>query len=206
MKTLSTNLAKPQTVVWRGKNVVTGIYKHPVEEGIFLGVEDVKNDAVIDRRYHGGTDKACYLFSADVYPYWQKLYPDLDWGWGMFGENLTVEGLNEANVNIGDIFKIGEAAIQVSKPRQPCFKLGIKFGTQKVLKQFIAHNRPGTYVRILTPGKVVAGDTIERIEAYPIAFSVQEMFLLNYHPELANNKQKILNHPLLSDNFKNSFL
>ena len=111
MKIISTNIGEPRVIKWRGKEVETGIFKFPVIQPIFLGTDDVENDHVIDRRYHGGTNKACYLYSSDHYGYWQKLYPELEMPWGIFGENLTVEGLNEAQINIGDIFKIGEAVV-----------------------------------------------------------------------------------------------
>ena len=106
MHITSTNIAKPTTILFRGKNVTTGIYKNPTQQPIYLGKSDVKDDEVTDRRYHGGEFKACYLFSENHYAYWKNLYPDLDWNWGMFGENLTVNGLDETKIMIGDIYKI----------------------------------------------------------------------------------------------------
>ena len=122
MKIISTNIGKPQTIEWRGNQIQTGIYKNSVNHPISLESEDVLNDHVMDRRYHGGTDKACYLYSADHYKMWSELYPDVEMPWGMFGENLTVKGLNEAEINIGDTFQIGNAVVQATQPRQPCFK------------------------------------------------------------------------------------
>src|SRR5665811_846906 len=127
MKIISTNIGEARTINWKNREVKTGIFKFPVNEPIFLGKENVENDNVIDRRYHGGIDKACYLYSAEHYNYWQKKYPKLEMPWGMFGENLTVEGLHEATINIGDIFKIGETVVQATQPRQPCFKLEFRF-------------------------------------------------------------------------------
>jgi MOSC domain-containing protein YiiM len=106
MKIVSTNIGESCVIQYKGVEVKTGIFKFPVDQPIFLGTEDVENDNVIDRRFHGGADKACYLYSVSHYNYWQKLYPELEMPWGIFGENLTVEGLNEAQINIGDIFKI----------------------------------------------------------------------------------------------------
>ena len=153
MKVLSVNISQPRTIQWKGRNETTGIYKEPVES-IRLETAFVENDTVADPKYHGGIDKACYLYSADYYEYWKKRYPDLNWTYGMFGENITIEGLDENNVKIGDIYKVGEALLQVSQPRQPCYKLGIKFGSQKVLKEFIAFAHPGVYVRVIQPGTV----------------------------------------------------
>lgn len=181
MKIISTNIGEPKTIEWNGKMVQTGIYKYPVEKPIFLGLEDVENDHVIDRRYHGGIDKACYLYSADHYSYWKKFYPNLEMPWGMFGENLTVEGLHEAEINIGDIFKIGEAVVQATQPRQPCYKLGIRFGDQKMVKQFVDSGFAGVYVRVLEKGFVRTNDEMVLVEK-KVSLSVMNVFELLYSP------------------------
>lgn len=164
MKIISTNIGEPRTINWKGKEVTTGIFKYPVDHGIFLGSEDVENDHVIDRRYHGGIDKACYLYPADHYKYWQNRYPDLELPWGIFGENLTVEGLHEAEVNVGDVFKIGEAVVQATQPRQPCFKLEFRFNDNRIVKQFIDSGYSGVYVRVIEKGHVKTGDSMQLIE------------------------------------------
>ncbi|WP_203258056.1 MOSC domain-containing protein [Hyunsoonleella ulvae] len=174
----STNIAEPRTILWQNQDITTGIFKTPTSKPIFLGKEGVKEDYVADTRVHGGYYKACYLFSADHYPYWKKLYPNLEWKWGMFGENLTVNGLNEMQIMVGDIYKIGNALVQVTQPREPCFKFGVKFGTQKVLKQFIAHGFPGTYVCILEEGVVATNDTITLISRPEKSLSVAELYSL----------------------------
>lgn len=176
MKIISTNIAKPATIEWRGQTVETGIYKYAVEKPVFLGSEDVENDHVIDRRYHGGPDKACYLYSADHYAFWKNKYPDQDWLWGMFGENLTVGGLNESEIRIGDRFQIGEAVVQVSQPRQPCFKLGVRFGTQQIVDDFWMSSFPGVYVRVLTSGTVQAGDEMRLLSRNPESLTVSQVF------------------------------
>ena len=160
MEVISTNIAKPRTVLWRGREIQTGIYKEPTETPIFLGKEDVKNDSVIDRKHHGGEYKACYLFGADYYEDWKMKYPHLDWDWGMFGENLTVTDLKETELKIGAIYQLGEALVQVTEPRQPCYKLGIKFDDQDVILKFLEYAHPGTYIRILEEGKVTKGDRL----------------------------------------------
>lgn len=176
MQIISTNIAQPTTIEWRGKELKTGIYKHEVDTPIFLGTEDVINDHVIDRRYHGGEEKACYLYSAEHYPFWEQKYPQLKWEWGMFGENLTVSGLHESEIYIGDRFQIGEAIIQVTQPRQPCFKLGIRFDTQKVINDFWDSPFPGVYVRILQPGYVAKGDQLILIESNTGSLSIKQVF------------------------------
>lgn len=176
MQIISTNIAKPTTIEWHGQQLETGIYKYAIELPIYLGKEDVENDHVIDRRYHGGVDKACYLYSADHYPFWKPKFPDLDWQWGMFGENLTVQGLNESEIYIGNIYQIGEAVVQVSQPRQPCFKLGIRFGNQKVVDEFWNLPFPGIYVRVLQSGHVQKGDEFVLLEQNSDSLSVSQVF------------------------------
>ena len=180
MQILSSNIAKPTTIIWRGQQVQTGIYKTPTTQPIYLGKEDVKGDTVSDRQVHGGEYKACYIFSAEQYPYWQNLYPDLDWDFGMLGENLTVSGLNEKHISIGDIYKVGKALVQVTQPREPCYKFGVKFGTQTVLKQFIEHGYPGTYLRVLKEGYVAKGDEFILVEIAQKSLTVHQFFSLLY--------------------------
>lgn len=182
MKVISVNIGEKQTVTWRGKSVDTGIFKYPTDK-ITLGATDVARDHVVDRRFHGGIDKACYLYDADTYSHWKEKYPNLEWNWGMFGENVTLADLDESNVFIGSRYQLGTALVEVSQPRQPCFKLGIRFGTQKILKQFIQHGRPGVYVRVLKPGEVKPGDTMTLLEKGS-NISIQDVFLLLYglHP------------------------
>lgn len=175
-------------MIWRGKQITTGIYKDPVSNPIFLGYENVRGDEVSDRKVHGGVHKACYLFSADNYPYWKSLFPNLDWNYGMFGENLTVSGLDETKIFVGDIYKIGEALIQVTQPREPCYKLGIKFGNHSILETFIAHKRPGFYVSILLEGYVKTNDEMILIEKAKKSLSVYYLF------ELVFDKQKNQKH------------
>tara|TARA_R110000868_G_scaffold51182_4_gene162615 strand:+ start:2006 stop:2665 length:660 start_codon:yes stop_codon:yes gene_type:complete len=160
MKVISTNLGKPTTFTWNGKEEQTGIFKYPTKKPLYLGETDVENDTVIDRKHHAGINKACYLYSADQYEYWKKIYPNLDWNWGMFGENLTIKGLDESKIRIGDIYKLGSTLVQITQPREPCYKLGIRFDNQKIIKQFVEHNYPGTYIRVLESGNVVTGDEL----------------------------------------------
>ncbi|GAA0721892.1 MOSC domain-containing protein [Aquimarina litoralis] len=207
MKVISTNIGEPQTISWRGKEVKTGIYKYPVDEPIFLDKEDVKGDHVIDRRVHGGVDKACYLYAAEHYPYWKEKYPDLDWNYGMFGENLTVLGLDERIIHIGSIFNLGEAVVQVTQPRQPCYKLGVRFGTQTILKQFIQALMPGVYVRVLTAGLVKKDDVLIPQELHTEGVSIQDMYKLFYdqnsHEALA---KKAIDDPFVTTNNKKNIL
>ncbi len=183
MQVISTNIGEPRTIEWRGQEVRTGIFKEPTDQPIQLGLETVIGDEISDRRVHGGVYKACYLFSTDEYPYWKHLYQDLEWNWGMFGENLSIKGLDETKLCIGDTYRLGSAIIQITQPREPCFKLGVKFGTQKVLKKFIEHGRPGTYVRVIEKGIVAKGDTMVLIDRPKELITISQFFELLYSRE-----------------------
>ncbi|SHJ85535.1 MOSC domain-containing protein [Pseudozobellia thermophila] len=183
MHVISTNIGQAVSFTWNGKEEKTGIFKYPVPEAIQLQKEDVSQDTIIDRVHHGGTNKACYLFSSLHYPHWKKEYPDLKWDWGMFGENLTVEGLDETLVRVGNIYRIGTAMVQVTQPREPCYKLGVRFNDQGILKKFIEYGRPGTYVRILEEGWVEKGDRLELVEASGNELTVAQFYRLLYLKE-----------------------
>ena len=192
MKITSTNIAKPTTIFWNGKEEITGIYKMPTEAPIYLGKHDVKGDEVTDRKHHGGAFKACYLFSENHYSYWKNLYPNLDWNWGMFGENLTVKGLDETKISIGDIYKVGEAIIQITQPREPCYKFGVKFGNQKAIKQFVKHGLPGTYVRILKEGFVKTSDTFKLLEKAENSITTAQFYNLLFSKEKDKNLIRLI--------------
>lgn len=177
MKVISVNIGKMKKVQWKNKTYETGIYKFPVKESIFLGKEDVVGDAVIDRNYHGGFDKAVYAYSENHYTFWKKLYPDLEFNYGMFGENLTISNLLEEEICVGSIYQLGGAKIQVTKPRQPCVKLGIRFQDAKVIKQFWNSTKSGIYFKVLETGKVAINDVLILLEEAKNTPSIAEVFL-----------------------------
>jgi len=160
MKVISVNIGERKVLNYKGKIVETGIFKFPVNHPIFLGKEDVENDAVIDRKYHGGIEKAVYGYSQNHYAFWKELYPNLDWNYGMLGENLTISNLEETEIMVGNTYKLGEALLEVTKPREPCYKLGIRFGTQEILKQFWNSTKSGIYFKVLQTGNVKVGDEL----------------------------------------------
>lgn len=188
MKVVSTNLAQPTKIIWKGKEEETGIYKIPTDSPIYLETHDVKGDAVIDRRYHGGVDKACYLYSADHYSHWKNEYPNTEISYGMFGENLTIEGLDETKITVGNVYQVGGAKVQVSEPRQPCYKLGVRFENQGVLKKFVKSTYCGVYLRVIAPGEVKVGDEFQLLESPDSGLTIAEVYGLIYakfaEPEL----------------------
>lgn len=198
MEIISTNIGEPVVIEWRGQKLETGIYKYPVDKPIYLGKEDVVHDHVIDRRYHGGVDKACYLYSAEHYQFWQQKYPEIRLQWGMFGENLTIKGLDESKIRIGDKFKIGTAVVQVTQPRQPCFKLGIRFGNQEAVSDFWTLPYSGVYVRVEDEGEVNVGDQLNLIETNVESLSVAEVFSLFRSEDAIDLIQKAIAEPFLA--------
>ena len=205
MKIISTNIGEPRIFVYRGKEVKTGLFKYPVNDSIFLGEEDVVNDNVIDRRYHGGKDKACYLYSADHYEDWRNIYPELDFTWGMFGENLTVKGLNEADINIGDVFQIGEAVVQATQPRQPCFKLEFRFNDPLIIRKFVDSGFSGVYVRVLKKGAVKTGDSMTKIDNVS-SVSIRQVFEWIYASEFDPQVISAINDAYIAESCKKDLL
>ena len=163
MKLISVNVGMPREVRWKGRIVTTGIYKEPVSGRIVVRRLNLDGDAQADLSVHGGPDKAVYLYPVEHYPFWRREFPDMELPLGMFGENLTTEGVLEDAVNIGDRFRIGSAELIAVQPRMPCYKLGIRFGRNDIIKRFMASGRSGIYFAVLTEGEIGAGDSIEVI-------------------------------------------
>ena len=174
-----------------GKEETTGIYKKPTGQPIYLTRNDVVGDEISNRLNHGGFYKACYVFSQQQYPYWKELYPDLDWSWGMFGENLTVSNFDEREVFLGETYRVGEALVQVSQYREPCYKLAHKFGSPRVIKQFIQHGFGGTYLSILEEGHVNVDDEFILVDRPENTLSVYDLFNLVFSKEKDQELLKI---------------
>jgi MOSC domain-containing protein YiiM len=163
MKLVSVNVGLPREVVYKGKTVKTGIFKEPVADRIRLRTLNLDGDRQADLSVHGGPSKAVYVYPSEHYGYWRQELPGMELPWGMFGENFTTEGLLEGQVNIGDRFRVGSAEVIVTEPRLPCYKLGVKFGREDIIKRFLQSGRTGFYVAVLREGEVGAGDRIERL-------------------------------------------
>jgi MOSC domain-containing protein YiiM len=160
MKLISVNVGLPRDVDWQGKLVRTSIWKNPVEGRIRVSKLNLEGDRQSDLSVHGGADKAVYAYPSEHYSYWRSQLPDVDLPWGAFGENLTIEGLSEDHVRIGDRVQIGSAEFIVTQPRMPCFKLGIRFNRMDMVKRFLKSKRTGFYFAVLREGDVAAGDPI----------------------------------------------
>jgi len=175
MKVVSLNVAVPRTVVWKDHEVRTGIFKEPVEGPVMMRRLNLDGDRQADLTVHGGPDKAVYAYPSEHYPLWKSDLPGMVLPWGMFGENLTTEGLSEQEIHIGDKFRIGEAIVRVTQPRTPCYKLALKFQRDDMLKRMLTNGRSGFYFSVVEQGMVQAGDAIQRIHEDPEGISVAEI-------------------------------
>lgn len=181
LRVISVNVGLPREVVWKGKTVLTGIFKEPVAGRIPARWLDLDGDRQADLSVHGGPAKAIYVYPAEHYSYWREQFPTMDMPWGMFGENLTVEGLEEKTVHIGDQFRIGTVRVVVTQPRFPCYKLGIKFQRDDMLKRFLQSGLTGFYLAVLEEGEIAAGDPLTLLAREEHAVSVSDIISLYTH-------------------------
>ncbi len=177
-KLISVNVGQPRDVMWRGRPVTTGIFKEPVQDRVAVRTLNLDGDRQADLSVHGGLDKAVYAYPAEHYSYSRKELCGMQFPCGVFGENFTTEGLLEEDVSIGDQFRIGSAELMVTQPRLPCYKLGIRFGRDDIIKRFMAAGRTGFYLRVLRKGEVGAGDAIERISREDHQVTISDIFRL----------------------------
>ncbi len=177
MKILSTNLGERKQINWKGKEISTGIFKYAIETPIFLDKEDVKGDVICNRENHGGILQAVYGYSIKHYDYFKKLHPDVDFQKGIFGENLTMDNLDETRIHQGDTFKVGEAILEATVQRNPCYKLGIRFNDMKIVKQFWNTTFCGVYFKVLQTGFVKGGDVFTQIKSCPENPTIADLYV-----------------------------
>jgi MOSC domain-containing protein YiiM len=206
MRLLSVNVSLPKTVPHKEKFIMTGIFKEPVEGRVMLRSLNLEGDGQADLKGHGGVHKAAYVFSHEYYAHWKQELAREEFPYGQFGENFTVEGMTDENIYVGDVFRLGEALVEVSQPRVPCFKLALRMEEPRFLKPFMARARVGYYLRVLEEGEVGAGDSVERVQTDPGRMTVREMFNLLYNDkdQLAG-AQRALRIDALSPGWRGSF-
>lgn len=165
VRLISVNVGLPRPIALRGEEVVvSAIGKLPVAGPVPVRWSNLDGDRPADPSVHGGRDKAVYAYPSEHYPYWKARFPARELSWGAFGENFTTEGLQESELRLGTELEIGTARFAVAHPRTPCYKLGLAFGTDRMVRWFAEAGRPGFYLRVLQPGTVRAGDDIRRRE------------------------------------------
>jgi ferredoxin-NADP reductase/MOSC domain-containing protein YiiM len=202
---ISVNVGLPREVQWRGKTVRTGIWKQPVHGRIFAGRLNLAGDGQADLVGHGGEQRALMVYQRDSYRYWADYLRRTDLVDGCFGENLTVDGLADTEVCIGDRFRIGGAVFEISQPRVTCYKIGLRLNYPEMPALLVAHKRPGFYFRVIEEGEIGAGDTIEKIADGPERMTVTEMDALLYtanHPIEALRRAVMI--PALSPGWQSS--
>ncbi len=165
MKVLSVNVGLPREVSWKGRVVPTSIFKDPVSGPVRLRQDNLEGDRQADLRVHGGPTKVVYAYPSEHYEFWRTELPETELPLGMFGENLTTVGVDEESIHIGDVFQLGSARLVVTEPRMPCFKLGIRFGRDDIVKRFLKAQRSGFYFGVEQPGTVEAGDRFELLSS-----------------------------------------
>ena len=209
MKIVSLNVGLPREVMWHGRAVTTGIFKEPVAGRVALRKLDLDGDGQADLTVHGGEYKAVYCYPVAHYEYWKKELPGRDLPMGMFGENFTTDGLSEGSARLGDRFSVGSAEVVVTQPRLPCYKLGLKFQSDDMVRRFVASGRSGFYLAVTREGDVGAGDEIKVISRDENAVPVSEVTRLyiakRYDGEDVKSLRRALRVAALPESWKEYF-
>jgi ferredoxin-NADP reductase/MOSC domain-containing protein YiiM len=203
---LSVNVGLPRDVTWQGKTVHTGIWKAPVKGSRMVRRLNIDGDGQGDLAGHGGEHRAVLVYQHDSYRYWQNQLDRTGFAYGQFGENFTVDGLSDAEVCIGDRYRIGGALFEVTQPRVTCYRAGIRMNEPEMAALLVKHGRPGFYFRVLEEGEVEAGDEITRVACGPERMSVFEIDALLYMPGHPHDQlERALRIPALSAGWNSSF-
>lgn len=209
LKLISVNCSLPRKVSWHGKPVLTGIYKYAVPGRIALRKSNLDGDRQADLTVHGGEEKAVYCYPSEHYDYWRSQLPDQELSPGAFGENFTTDGLLEGSVCIGDRLSVGTAEAAVTQPRLPCYKLGVRFGSDEMVRRFLVSHRTGFYLAITREGDVAAGDEIRCVARDPNRVPVSEITRLylmkTYGPDEIASLQRLLKVPGLPKGWSDYF-
>jgi ferredoxin-NADP reductase/MOSC domain-containing protein YiiM/ferredoxin len=203
---LSVNVGMPKDVTWQGRTVFTGVFKDPVSGPRQVRRLNIDGDGQGDLAGHGGEQRAVFVYQAGSYRYWEQELGRADLVHGNFGENLTIDGLNDDEVCIGDRYRIGTAVFEVSQPRVTCYRVGIRMNDPRIPALLVSHHRPGFYFRVVEEGIVEAGDEIEALAPGPEQMTVAELDALLYLP--GHPRQQLLRAlriPALSSGWQASF-
>jgi ferredoxin-NADP reductase/MOSC domain-containing protein YiiM len=203
---LSVNVGMPRNVPWQGKTVHTGVWKHPVDGPVMARRLDLDGDGQGDLQGHGGEQRAVLVYQIDSYRHWQRHLGRDDFSYGQFGENLTVDGLSDDEVCIGDRYRIGEAEFEVTQPRVTCYRVGLRLGEPEMAALLVSHHLPGFYMRVIREGHLQAGDQIVKTRTGPHALSVADTDALLYLPGRDPAKlRRAVRIPALSPGWQQSF-
>jgi ferredoxin-NADP reductase/MOSC domain-containing protein YiiM len=203
---VSVNVGMPKDVPWQGKTVHTGVWKHPAAGPQMVRRLNIDGDGQGDLAGHGGEQRAVLVYQIDSYRHWARHFGRDDFSHGQFGENLTVDGMADDEVCIGDRYRIGEAEFEVTQPRVTCYRVGLRLGEPELPALLVSHHRPGFYMRVITEGNIQAGDAIVKTRTGPHALSVADTDALLYLPGRDPAKLRAaLQIPALSPGWQGSF-
>jgi MOSC domain-containing protein YiiM len=214
MKLVSVNTGLPREVMWHGINVTTGIFKEPIQGRVALRTLNLDGDRQADLHVHGGKYKAVYCYPVAHYDYWRRELPGRELPTAIFGENFTidslrVDGLLEDSVHLGDQFSVGSAEVIVTQPRLPCYKLGVRFQADDMVKRFLASGRTGFYFAVTREGEVGADDEVKLIGRDPNGVPVSEITRLYIAKRYADDDvtwvRRALQVAALPDSWKDYF-
>jgi ferredoxin-NADP reductase/MOSC domain-containing protein YiiM len=203
---LSVNVGKPRDVSWQGRTIHTGVWKGPVPGPVMVRRLNIDGDGQGDTAGHGGEQRAVLVYQVESYRHWRQHLGRRDLEYGVFGENLTVDGLPDDEVCIGDRYRIGEAEFEVTQPRVTCYRVGVRVGEPELPALLVSHHRPGFYMRVVTEGNIKAGDEILKTMTGPGALTVADTDALLYLPDPDPAKFRVaLDIPALSPGWQGSF-
>lgn len=206
MKLVSVNISPLKTLSWQGRAVTTGIDKQPVEAPVMILAHGLEGDKIGDLRVHGGEFKAVYSYASEHYPFWRETLDRPALAYGMFGENLTTEGLEEETVHIGDRFNVGGAVLEAVQPRFPCSTLATRFQDASVVKRMCDAGCFGIYYKVVQQGPVRVGDSITRVFSHPDAIPLREVARLFLRDRRdVEGLEKMLAFDLLAPNLQKMF-
>ncbi len=203
---VSVNVGMPKDVPWHGKTVHTGVWKEPVAGPRMVRRLNIDGDGQGDTQGHGGEQRAVLVYQVQSYEYWRRQLGRDDLGYGNFGENLTVDGLPDDEVCVGDRYRVGEAEFEVTQPRVTCYRLGMRLDVPELPALLVSRHRPGFYMRVIREGRIAAGDPIVKTRTGPGALSVADTDALLYLPGRDRAKLQVaLTIPALSPGWQGSF-
>ena len=203
---VSVNVGMPRDVPWQGKTVHTGVWKHPVDGPVMARRLNLDGDGQGDLQGHGGEQRAVLAYQIKSYEHWARHLGRDDFGYGQFGENLTIDGLPDDEACIGDRYRIGGAEFEVTQPRVTCYRVGLRLGRPDMAALLVSHHRPGFYLRVISEGLIQAGDPIIQTRAGPGALSVADTDALLYLPGRDPAKLRTATQiPALSPGWQQSF-
>ena len=176
-------VGKPREIDINGSKELSGIFKEPVDGKIPLSLLNLQGDEQANLKYHGGRSKAVYAYSSTHYPFWREVMEKQELEPSQFGQNITVDGLADDDVRIGDIFQLGSATVEVAQPRIPCAKLGVRVGEKEFSTKFLLAGRLGYYLYVIEEGELERGDDMRLLDKAKHDITVADLWQTTFTPD-----------------------